>query len=128
MARESMWGEVPKSGKGIKRPSDYLDEQAAILSRIYTYDLRGEVTQEVSSGGRISIDFDIYVPSLGSYRYSLLKVTHRLGIYPLILYDLANNKDYTCEDEEQFKQALRETLSSPVVRKVIEDILTLIKK
>jgi len=128
MAQESMWGEAPKRGKGIKRPSDYLDEQADILSRMYSYDVRGEVTQEVSSSGRISIDFDIYVPSLGSYRYSLLKVTHGLGIYPLILRDLANNKNYKCEDEEQFKQALRETLSSPVAREVIKDILTLLKK
>ena len=128
MAQESMWGEVPKSGKGIKRPFDYLDEQADILSRTYSWDVRGEVTQEVSSSGRISIDFDIYVPSLDSYRYSLLRVTHRLGIYPLTLRDFTNNKDYKCEDEEQFKQALRETLSSPAVREVIKDILTLLKK
>lgn len=128
MAQESMWGEIPKSGKGIKRPFDYLNEQADILTSTYAWEVRGEVTQEISSGGRVSIDFDILVPSLGSYRYSLLKVTHRLKIYPLILYSLANNKDYKCEDEEQFKQALRETLSSPTVKEVIGDILTLLKK
>ncbi len=127
MAQESMWGDVPKGGKGIKRPLDYLNEQADILSRMYTYDLRGEVTLDIS-GGRISIDFSILVPSLDSYRYSILKVRHRLGIYPLTLYDLVNNKNYECEDEEQFKQALRETLSSPAIRRVIEDILTLLKK
>ena len=128
MAQESMWGNVPRGGKGVKRPLDYLNEQADILSRMYSYDLRGEVGQEISSGGRITIAFDIFVPSLASYRYSILKVTHGLGIYPLVLYDLANDKNYRCDDEEHFKEALRETLSSPAVGKVIQDILTLIKK
>ena len=128
MVEESMWGAAPQSGKGIKLPSEYLDEQATILTKMYGYKLRGDVTQSVLSTGRITIDFDIIVPSLSSYRYSLLKVMHDLEIYPLTLYGLANKTDYKCHNEEEFKDSLKEVLSSGQVRTVIENILTLIKK
>ncbi|MCK4446283.1 MAG: hypothetical protein KAW56_04295 [Candidatus Marinimicrobia bacterium] len=128
MVEESMWGEVPQSGKGIKLPFDYLREQAIILSEMYAHNLIGNVTQDVSSSGKVSIDFDIRVPPLGSYSYSLLKVVHGLDIYPLMIYGLANKTEYKCVDEKEFKHDLRELLSSPQVKKVIENILTLIKK
>jgi len=45
-----------------------------------------------------------------------------------VLYGLVTKKDYKCEDEAAFKRALREILSSAEVKKVLEDILTIIKK
>ena len=128
MSEESMWGEIPKSGKGIKRPLDYLNEQANILSRTYKSELIGDVTQEVNSAGRMTFDFDIRVPPLGSYRYSLLRVLHSMDIYPLTMYDLANKVDYKCNDEAQFEDSLRTILSSSKVREVIGKILTLMGK
>jgi len=128
MAQESMWGDIPKRGKGIKLPFDYLREQAFILSEMYASNIIGEVIQDFSSSGKVSIDFNIRVPPLGSYSYSLLNVAHGIDIYPLMIHGFVNKTDYKCVDENEFKHDLREVLSSPQVKKVIENILTLIKK
>jgi hypothetical protein len=128
MMEESMWGEIPERGKGIKLPYDYVEEQAVILTKLYNGKLVGEATKSVSSTGRITVELDILVPDLGPYSYSVLRLSHGLGIYPFVLSGLVNKKEYRCEDETGFKRALQDILSSAEVRKILEQILTIIKK
>jgi hypothetical protein len=72
---EDLWPDLNLAP--VVTPLSILREQAALLGKRTKGVLRGEV-ETWGAGERISNSFNIVVPSLGDYKYTLLYVQERL--------------------------------------------------
>ncbi|MEM9543420.1 MAG: hypothetical protein AAGA60_28495 [Cyanobacteria bacterium P01_E01_bin.42] len=134
---ESLWGEIPTS-ENLRTPYTILQEQASILSESTQGLLLGEVVpMPYTNRPYLSLSpnqrqfygvLRIKVPSLTNYTYSLLEVEYPIQTYPIFVRNLAGEDDkYECEDEEGFKAAVKDILSSDEVRQVIAILLSQIQ-
>lgn len=102
-------------------PKTMLVEQANFFNEMTKNRLVAKVnTRRVSSrmDGFVH-EFDIVVPTLGNYTFTLFSVKHDLGIYPLeIDFDLAGT-EYPKVGEKEFESTLKEILTS---KKTIDTI------
>jgi len=125
MSGENLWGDLTPY-QDIKPPVAILREQAAMLSDLTNKILVGDV--EVRKGGgagrAFEIDLDIQAPALDYYFITILTVTHAIIPYPLNVKDKTNDVIYECSNEETFKQALGNILSSDSVHRIISSLLS----
>ncbi len=119
MNQKSMWGDLGKVEK-MKGPAAYLREQAKFLNESMDYRIQGEV-QVIQDKKRehFLINFDVVVPEINHYRYTLLQVEHPMDIYPLSIEVYVSEKTFECSTEQQFLDTLQKILSSAVATNVI---------
>ncbi|MCF6180101.1 MAG: hypothetical protein L3J63_12040, partial [Geopsychrobacter sp.] len=71
------------------------------------------------SNNRFIYELEIVVPSLANYSQKILKVTHDLSIYPVMLSHEQSGREYTAHNDAQFMAHLGEVLSSEENRLII---------
>jgi len=124
MQAENLWGEIPKKGN-LRTPIAILREQATLLGQATNNVLQGDVSMGRDTfGPEFQISLSIVAPALDDYRIFLVRVTHELMLYPLTVFDLVNDAQYDCDDEETFRRALKQILSSQGTHRIIDSLLS----
>jgi hypothetical protein len=121
MPTENLWGDLPTSPE-IKPPVTILREQATILSEATNKILIGDVNV-TKDGPLFRSQLYIQAPALDNYVYVVLTVQHDIMLYPLKVVDVAKGVLYHCEDESQYRVALRDILSSPHIHRVVASLM-----
>ena len=122
MCAKNMWGKLDDL-EPIKTPTLILKEQGDLLYGATKGTLRGITTLQ-TVGDEFLIGFDIKAFYLNQYQYTLLTVRHGLNVYPLTVKDKVQDKEYSCETEEAFVEAVEYILSSTEVRKIIQTLIS----
>jgi hypothetical protein len=117
-AQADFWGEIAPAS--IRTPVSLLREQASLLGKRTNYLLEARVETSAAYG-----DFThrlvLVAPALSDYEYELLKIRHGIDLYPV--FDAKTSKQM--DDEDEFTEWLRERLSSPQTRRVVENLLAM---
>jgi len=87
------------------------------------------VVQTWNAGGFIAHSFNVDVPALGGYQYTLFNVRHTPAGYPVYVdmrpgqsTDMTPSRAKEIADEGEFRNWLRETLHSDEVKRIIENL------
>jgi hypothetical protein len=106
-------------------PLTVLKEQATFLGERTKNLIEGRVQTKVE-GEAMKFRHSLYlvVPTLGNYRYFLLSVTHNPTIYPIEIFDATSERAIMARDFEEFKEKLREILSSDRVKRIVGSLLS----
>jgi hypothetical protein len=123
MTNENLWGDLPVGDARMMTPMTVLKEQANLLDERTNGVLLCRV-YVLAKSPNIELDMDVIAPALDSYRYTLLRVSHPVLLYPLEMTDLTREKQFLCANEQEFRRDLRQILSSPEVHKVISALLS----
>ncbi len=86
--------------------------------------VEGRVQTKVDEKMEFRHSLYLLVPTLGNYRYFLLSVHHKPEIYPIRTLDATMDRQEAASDLDQFREKLREILSSDRVRRIIGTLLT----
>lgn len=136
---EDLWGELPRAEE-IQAPRRILREQAQVLSDRTKRILVGQVeTKSFIDGFQDTLV--IIVPLLNNYTVDILEVRYPLAMYPLSIVDLLEpskesleiqqmglrGKPIKCQNEQDFRAALKQILQSEHVHKAIGSLLALVK-
>jgi hypothetical protein len=115
MSTTDFWGVLPV--EPLRTPLTIMREQAALLGRRTNGVLEAEVQTSVDEQEFIH-SFDLVVPSLQFYRYTLFRVRHGAMIYPVRagVGDLQN--------ETAFTNWLKTILTSGKTQKIIANLLS----
>lgn len=130
--------------QSIITPVAILREQASMLAGRTKGLVEGRVSTEVGRDSRIYHSFELVAPALGGYRYELFRISHSVLLYPLqidadstigdiSLSELGTMRAATLtdifgtpkvlKDEGEFKQWLKEALSSRHTRSIVNSLL-----
>lgn len=122
----NLWGELPLA-EIFRTPIVILREQAAQLTELTNGLLVGQV-DSFTSKARPKTPFasrlSIVVPALESYQFQIIRIYHNIMLYPLHVFDVVNEIEYDCDDEQQFLEVVGRTLSSKAVHKAIAALLS----
>jgi hypothetical protein len=121
--RESYW----PTDFGVEveiTPLTILKEQAALLGERTKNIVEGRVQTKVDEKMEFRHSLYLVVPTLANYRYFLLSVHHKPAIYPIQIFDGTSDREVTARDFEEFKEKLKEILSSDRVKRIIGTLLT----
>lgn len=117
-ASTDLWGELEVAQ--VRTPLVIMKEQAALLGAKTKNLVEATVKTQVDDGGDFSHSFNLLVPALGNYRYSLFTVYHGVQIYPLFVMSGGNRLG----TEEEFLAWLAAKLSSPETKRIISNLLS----
>ena len=127
---EDLWPKL-ELGKAAT-PLSILREQAGLLTKRTRGVLTGEV-ETWTSGGKVGFAFNIVVPSLGGYKYTLFLMhyfpTQPTG-YPVFVDTAPKGAPGEepiagqIDDEHAFRNWLRLTLASDEVKRLVESLYT----
>ena len=133
---ENLWGELPESGQ-VRIPVTILREQATVLGELTENVLSARVrglplpTPDMPgtiSSNRFVYAFDILAPAMQGYSVTLLYMAHDVGIYPVFVFNVLAHRGQdplrertveVCKSEENFKEVLRQVLTSENVRNAL---------
>ncbi len=121
--RESYW----PTDFGVETeitPLTILKEQAVLLGERTKNVVKARVQTKLDEKMEVRHSLYLIVPTLGNYRYFLLSVHHKPEIYPIRIFDGTTDRELTAFSLDQFKEKLREILSSDRVRRIIGNLLT----
>jgi hypothetical protein len=119
MSTKSLWGDLSDL-EIVRTPKEILMEQAQLLTEATDGVLVGNVESQSGSTTRLFIhDFDVTVPTLNNYSYTLLRIRHGVAMYPVRVEasDPSTSKD--CPNEEEFISTVGSILSSSAVRFIL---------
>ncbi|MEL7142281.1 MAG: hypothetical protein AAGL08_08680 [Cyanobacteria bacterium J06573_11] len=121
---KSLWGEIPTSTDLPDLPNKILKEQGAWLTEATDGSLIGETMLSNSQEQNFAATLRIKVPSLNSYVYNVVQISYPINIYPVTVSNLTETKSkVVCKDVEEYKQTLKQILSSDKVKAVITALL-----
>ena len=123
MTTDNLWGEFPERDQ-IESPTSILKTQSRILTEKTDYSLQGRVVSS-SDGETMFAEFSIRAHSLNNFEIALVRITHDLFMYPVVLTDLlrTDEEPKDCLDADAFKQELSIILQSKRVKRVISSLL-----
>lgn len=117
---ESLWPELVEAEE--RSPADVLKEQAAALNRQTKHLLRARVYMHTGLGRTLKADFDIIVPTLDDYTYTLLTVEYPVLMYPVQVTSARSMPKLATEQE--FKDWLRSFFASDETRRIVGALLS----
>ncbi len=115
-ASTDLWGEIEATQ--VRTPLIILREQAALLGA-KTKNLVEASVLTHANGDSFRHRFDLVVPALDRYTYSLFTIIHGPLIYPVAVL----GKSTRFETEEQFVEWLGATLSSSETKRIVTNLL-----
>jgi len=118
---QSFW-RIPNTDS-IRTPLSILKEQASALTEQTGGALRGFVRRDVA-GNDLILTLRIVVSALNNYSIDLIKYWQPVQMYPGNLEFTLKPVNMTVENEEQFRKALMEILSSDEVTRIIASLLS----
>jgi hypothetical protein len=107
----------------LTTPVAILKEQAALLGEKTKQLVKGEVVTQ-TTGNLFVHHFYLVAPTL-NYKYELFTVSHVINFYPLTLRQTSQN--VSIMNEEDFKEKLKEILSSQHTLNVVHSILAQVR-
>ncbi len=107
----------------LTTPVAILKEQAALLGEKTKQLVKGEVSTQ-TTGNLFVHHFYLVAPTL-NYKYELFTASHVINFYPLTLRQTSQNT--TIMNEEDFKEKLKEILSSQHTLNVVHSILAQVR-
>ena len=122
MPGKNLWGDL-SALETVRTPKELLTEQASTLTEATEGVLRGKVDRQ-GTGPRFAYDLDVYVPVLNNYTYTILTITHELGLYPVRVTSSAPQRSEKCDNEEQFLEVLESILSSKDVKFILSRLMS----
>lgn len=127
MSTQNLWGSLPEVGE-VAAPLGILRQQAALLGDMANNLLEAQVIVRQRSAKLMAADLVIVAPPLDGYTISILRIEHKLELYPLKVWNLLTETPLReVLNEEAFLAALRMILQSTEVRRAIESLLVQIK-
>ena len=132
---EDLWPDL--NPVAIVTPASILKTQAAALSHKSNGLLQGEV-QTWAQRENIYHRFNLVVPALENYRYSLLRIHHLPTIYPVYVDDspipvvegfdtswnaAEERTTYVLQDEDSFREWLRKAFAAPETKRILESLV-----
>lgn len=120
MVSKNLWGEIPDISS-IRTPHEILLEQGQYLAEVTDglLDFRIERKQKNTL---FSYEFWIMVPSL-NYKYSLLRITHDIKLFPAILACEQSGEEYTANNQDEFEEDLGTILSSEETQVLVRSLM-----
>jgi hypothetical protein len=125
---EDLWPELNLAA--AVTPLSILREQAGLLGKRTRGVLKGEV-ETWNPGSDIAHSFNIVVPSLGGYKYTLFSIHHPPTGYPVYV-DMALEASSSggipievvvrMSDENEFRNWLRHIFHSDEVKRIVENL------
>lgn len=123
MAAKNLWGDLSDM-QSVRTPVALLIEQSEFLTNTMEGVLVGRVHKLKMIGTEDFIyDFDVVVPNLNDYIYTLLRISHPVELYPVDLSAAKPPTVVTCENEKDLEEAVSAVLSSAQVKAVISSLL-----
>ena len=118
-----LWPQDLVQDATIRTPVAVLREQAAFLGEHTKKVITAEVTS-TSSGDYQSFvhSLRLIAAALGNYRYELLKVSHSLLLYPVMLTG-EKFAPRRCANESELRVALGDVFTSDDTRKIINALI-----
>jgi hypothetical protein len=111
-------------------PVALLKEQAALLGQKTGNDVEG-VVKASTEAGKAFYSLYLKAPALGDYQYKLLSIAYPVTscdeVYPITAQTPAGGPAVEIKSREEFRGWLREQLSSEHVRRVINNLLGVIR-
>jgi len=107
----------------LTTPVAILKEQGALLGEKTKQLVKGEVVTE-TTGNLFVHHFYLVAPTL-NYKYELFTVSHVINFYPLTLRK--GSETTSVSSEENFKEKLKEILSSQHTLNVVHSILAQVR-
>lgn len=104
-------------------PLTVLKEQAANLGQMTKNLVEGVVQTRPEVNAEFRHSLYLSVPTLANYRYFLLSVTEEPKGYPVRIFDGTSDTSYEVQDLDEFRERLKEILSSDRVRKLVRNLL-----
>ena len=118
----SMWS-IPDS-QNVIGPVQIMREQGEALLSLTSGKLQGSI-QATGHGDEIIRNFNIVVPSLGYYAYTLCAYAQSpLAIYPGRFFSSFSSTWYGIADEEEFVRLFGEFLGSSSTNELIGSLLS----
>ncbi len=118
---QSFW-KIPKADN-IRTPLSILSEQASALTEETGGALRGRVKRD-ALGDDLVLTLTITVPALDNYSVDLIKYWQPIQMYPGSLDFTLKPASITVRNEEEFRKALMEILSSDEVTRIITSLFS----
>lgn len=104
-------------------PLTILKEQASLLGERTKNLVEGSVQTGVGAELEFRHSLYLVVPTLTNYRYFLLSVHHNPSIYPLEIRDGTSNRMILSHNFDEFRENLKEILSSDRVKRIVSTLL-----
>ena len=123
MANEnkSLWPDF--EADSIITPKSILLEQGKFLSEKTKNILETEVSTTAQPNGDVRLSFFIVAPNMNNYKYLLLRITHKITIYPLTFNTYSPALTYECKDQEGLLGVLEEIFNNQSTIKIIQSLL-----
>ncbi len=115
-ARTDYWGEI--AAPAVRTPVAILREQAALLGA-KTKNLVEATVYTESVRGSFRHLFNLVVPGLDNYNYTLFAIDHGIDLYPVTVF----GRDLKFDTEEAFTDWLQTVLSSAETKKIVGNLL-----
>lgn len=123
MTTENLWENIPKGTK-IDTPKKIIQDQGKILTDSTAGDLVVKII-EFNEQGQFTCFFRLTAPRLGQFSVDLFIIRYGIGFYPVnIETRIVGLSDYKCNNEEEYKIALRTIFNNEAVQNLIQKILT----
>jgi hypothetical protein len=121
-AQPDLWGEI-QVPDGVPTPTTILRQQASLLGS-KTQNLIEARVDTVTAGTALHHSFNLVVPTLDNYTYTLFTVWHRVGakLYPVRVSD-----NTAVDSPEEFTEWLGKQLSSQETKKILNNLLAQVK-
>ena len=118
-AQTDLWGDLTTSAQ-VRTPLAILREQASLLGKKTQNLVEASVQTSILPGQRFVHSFNLVVPALSNYSYSLFVVKHGIELYPVSVED---PEVPPLETEQAFMNWLRYILSSDKTKRLIGNLL-----
>jgi len=118
----SMWN-LPDT-QTVLGPVQIMREQGEALEIATNGKLQGRI-QTHGSGSDIISEFNILVPNLGYYSYTLCAYEQKpLAIYPGRFFSSFSNSWFSVANEDEFRMFLSEMLGSQTAKQLLSSLLS----
>ncbi len=137
---ENLWGELPAL-ETLPPPIKILQDQADLLTEVTNSVLQGRVRIYRPSSGERRVagpsfeslkheladrqspvfyaTLEIVAPALDSYSVAILETKYELSVYPLQVRSLVEDDDHFCDDDDDFRAAVRLILGSEKTKNLV---------
>jgi len=120
MAAKNLWGDL-NDLSNLRTPHEILKEQGDLLGEMTNGLLEVKIERKQS---HTVFGYDVYIalPAM-KYKERLLRMSHDIKLYPVILHDAQESKQTNSETPEEFEENLGNILSSPETMTLIRGLM-----
>lgn len=120
----NLWGSLPEVSP-VLAPVAILREQGQMLAQATKGLLYADARVQADGSG-FEVAMRIVAPSLNSYTYEILRVTHGVELYPARV-GADGTGIVECRDQQAFEETVAKVLQSDRVRRAISGLLAQIQ-